>query len=75
MKERFQISVESTEQGNGQVEIFDLLGRQMMQKDVWVQKGDNLYEMNLDNLFASGRYNAHLTVNNQVAQIPIVKTE
>jgi hypothetical protein len=75
IKERFQISVESTEQGNGQIEVFDLFGRQMMNKNVWVQKGDNLYEMNLDDLFASGRYNARLTINNQVAQIPIVKTE
>jgi hypothetical protein len=74
-KERFQIMIETAEQGNGALEIFDLFGRQLMSNEVYVQNGENIYEVFLGNEYASGRYHARLTINNQVAQVPLVKSE
>jgi len=67
-----QIELNSNKEGNAQIEVIDLQGRQVLKNNINVTKGKNLITINRDELPLSGIYICKMHLDNVVSSHKIV---
>lgn len=69
-----QFSIESNATQNVSIKVVALNGKQLLTNSVKVNKGRNIYKMEIPVVWGSGMVSIGFTVNNKVQQIPLLIT-